>query len=65
MNIYHIGWTQSEQYGMNAVVIAASEAEALKEIDLAASYNGEIRVNLIGVCTDGTNTAQIVCQESL
>jgi hypothetical protein len=65
MNIYHIGWTQSESFGLNAVVIAASEDEALKELDLNASYNSEIRVNLMGVCTDGTKAAQIVCQESL
>lgn len=80
MNIYHIGWTQSESFGLNAVVIAATEAEALKQLDLDDSYNSEIRVTLIelddshnskirvtlmGVCTDGTKTAQTVCKESL
>jgi hypothetical protein len=65
MNIYHIDWTQSDSCGLNAVVIAASEAEALKQIDLDASYNSDIRVNLIGACTDGTNVSKIVCLESL
>jgi hypothetical protein len=65
MNIYHIGWTQSDSFGLNAVVIAASEAEALKELDLDDSYNIDIRVNLMGVCTDGTDVAHIVCTESL
>lgn len=65
MNIYHIGWSQSEQFCLNAVVIAGSEAEALKELDLDASYNSEILVNLMGVCTDGTNVAQTVSKESL
>jgi hypothetical protein len=65
MNIYHIGWTQNESFGLNAVVIAANEAEALKELDLDDSYNSEIRISLMGVCTDGTKTAQTVCKESL
>ena len=65
MNIYHVGWTQSESFRLNAVVIAPSEAEALKELDLDDSYNSEIRVSLMGVCTDGTKTAQTVCRESL
>ena len=65
MNIYHIGWTQSESFGLNAVVIAASEEEAFKELGLDASFDSEIRINLMGVCTDGAKSAQIVCKESL
>ena len=65
MNIYHISWTQSEIYGMNAVVIAHSVDDALKHIDLDEEYNSEIMVNLIGLCTNGSNTTQTVSHESL
>ena len=65
MNIYHISWTQGESYGLNAVVIANSEDEALKHIDLDEEYNTEIVVNLIGLCTNGSNTTQTVSHESL
>jgi hypothetical protein len=65
MNIYHIGWTQSDSFGLSAVVIAASETEALNALDLDATCDSEIRVNLVGMCADGTNGAQIVCRESL
>jgi malic enzyme len=65
MNIYHIGWVHDDQFGLGAVVIAGTEEEALKALDLDDSYNSEIRISLMGVCTDGTKTAQIVCQESL
>jgi hypothetical protein len=65
MNIYYIGWTQSAQFGLSAVVIANDETEALREIDLDASYNSDIRCLLMGVCTDGTSVANVVCRESL
>lgn len=66
MNIYAVSWTQFGSFGLNAVVIAASEDEALDELRiLNEDYNTEIRARLIGICTDGTAIPVVVCEEGL
>lgn len=65
MNICCVSWVQDDAYGLCAVVIAATEAEALAELDLNDEYNSEIGVFLLGACTDGTEEARTVCRESL
>lgn len=65
MNIYWLGWVQEDAYSLSAVVIAETERGALEELALNLSYNGDVRVKLIGVCTDGTTKTETVCRESL
>lgn len=65
MNVYHVGWVQSDQFGLSAVVIANSEDEAINALDLDDSYNSDIKISLVGTCTDGTDTVQIICQECI
>mgnify|MGYP001568242845 CR=1 FL=1 len=64
-NIYYIGWVQGGGFGLSAVIIATDEKEALGKLDLDRSYNSEISISLMGICTDGTKKARVVCRESL
>ena len=63
MGIYHVEYTRGS-FGLNAVVIANGEPEALTECRLTEREKN-VRVRLIGKCTDGSKSAQVVCQEDL
>jgi hypothetical protein len=74
MNIHHIYWEQLRNhpdgvfaglFELNAVVIAENHAEARKMLDLNEKdiVDVDIRVKLLGICTDGTDKPRIVCQE--
>ena len=65
MNIYYFDWTQDGGFGLSAVVVATTESEALSTLDLDDPDNSDIRVVLMGVCTDGSTIAHTVCHESL
>jgi hypothetical protein len=64
VNLYAIAWVHDESFGLNAVVAAESEADALDEIALDPHYNSPIRVSLLGTATIGTQR-HVVCHESL
>lgn len=64
MNIYKIEWVQGGSFGLSGVVIADTEEDAIKELDLDED-DKEIEIFLIGICTDGTIEPLVVCQESL
>ena len=65
MNIYHVGWVQSECFGLSAVIIAKDEEEALVELDLDSTYENEVDISLVGICSDSTKKAYVICKESL
>lgn len=66
MNIYHIGWVQDDQFGLSSVVIAPTADDALRELDLDDEYESDVRVSLLGACTDDLpEAARTVCREWL
>jgi hypothetical protein len=69
MNIYHIYWEQFRLhtdgvldgiYELDAVVIAENEKDALAQITFVETHDDNIRVKLLGICTDGTDKPRLV-----
>lgn len=69
MNIYHINWEQLRLhpdgvldgiYELDAVVIAENEKDALAQITIVETHDMNIRVKLLGICTDGTDKPRLV-----
>jgi hypothetical protein len=65
MNIYKITWEYDKEFNLSAVVVAASEDEALKELDLELAVTSNINFRLIGKAIKEITEPCIILQESL
>ena len=60
--IYVVTWEQEGQFNLAAVVIAASETQAIDAVSMYEPQN--IKAIRIGVADEAIPVAVVVCQES-
>ena len=65
MNIYKITWEYDTEFNLAAVVVAGSEDEAPKELDLEPALTSNINCRLIGQAINEIKEPCVILQESL
>jgi hypothetical protein len=65
MNIYKITWEYDTEFNLSSVVVAGSEDEAMKELDLEPDVTSNINCRLIGQAINEMTEPCVILQESL